>query len=42
MQILKKENEYAQERKVLAKKKIAVTIGKSTLCFFFYTHRFST
>ena len=42
MQILKKENEYAQERKVLAKKKIAVTIGKSTLCFFFYAGCFNT
>ena len=31
----------SQERKVLAKKKIAVTIGKSTLCFFFYTYYFS-
>ena len=31
-----------QARKVLAKKKIAVTIGKSTLCFFFYDECFNT
>lgn len=32
----------SQERKVLAKKKIAVTIGESTLCFFFYDKCFNT
>ena len=32
----------SQERKILAKKKIAVTIEKSTLCFFFYVYCFST
>ena len=42
MNILRQENEYPQARKVLAKKKIAVTIGESTLCFFFYDECFNT